>query len=111
MWKVVLLQILMLASAFAADKRSALQLIDLASSHSPGLRDAITSSFDAKDLKEGTAWAGHGPDFFFSTEAASQPSLVIDNAPGPQMQSLAGSDLWYAVAHIEPVGRLHSFHY
>ena len=27
------------------------------------------------------------------------------------MQHLAGSDLWYASAHIEPVGRLHSFHY
>ncbi len=27
------------------------------------------------------------------------------------MQQLAGSDLWYAAAHIEPVGRLHSFHY
>ncbi len=27
------------------------------------------------------------------------------------MQRLGGSDLWYASAHIEPVGRLHSFHY
>ena len=27
------------------------------------------------------------------------------------MQHLASSDLWYAAAHIEPVGRLHSFHY
>ena len=90
---------------------SAPQLIDLAKSNSPGLRDGITASFDAKDLKEGTAWAGRGPDFFFATQAPAQPSLVIDEAPGPAMQHLAGSELWYAAARIEPVGRLHSFHY
>jgi len=95
----------------AAEKMSAMQLIDLAKSKSPNLRTAITDSFDAKDVKEGTAWAGHGSDFFFATQASSQPMLLIDDAPGPQMQSLAGSDLWYASAHIEPVGKLHSFHY
>ena len=90
---------------------SAPQLIDLAKSNSANLREAITATFDARDLKEGTAWTGHGPDFFFATQAPSQPSLVIDEAPGPAMQHLAGSDLWYAAARIEPVGRLHSFHY
>ena len=90
---------------------SAPQLIDLAKSNRAGLQDAITNGFDAKDLKEGTAWAGRGPDFFFATQAPSQPSLFIDGAPGPQMQPLTGSDLWYAAAHVEPVGRLHSFHY
>jgi len=95
----------------AAEKMSAMQLIDLAKSKSPNLRTAITDSFDAKEVKEGTAWAGHGSDFFFATQASSQPMLLIDDAPGPQMQSLAGSDLWYASAHIEPVGKLHSFHY
>ena len=109
--KYALLLACIAVSAIAADKMSAPQLIDLAKSNSAGLRDAITSSFDAKDLKEGTAWAGRGPDFFFATQAPSQPSLVIDDAPGPQMQHLAGSDLWYAAAQIEPVGRLHAFHY
>jgi len=90
---------------------SAPQLIDLAKSNSANLREAITATFDARDLKEGTAWTGHGPDFFFATQALSQPSLVIDEAPGPAMQHLAGSDLWYAAARIEPMGRLHSFHY
>jgi len=33
----------------------------------PALRDAITATFDEKDLKEGTAWAGHASDFFFAT--------------------------------------------
>jgi len=86
-------------------------LIELANAHSPSLQEAIAASFDAKDLKEGTAWSGHGPDFFFAIETASQPSLVIDDAPGAQMQHLSSSNLWYAPAHIEPVGRLHSFHY
>ena len=106
-----MLSICLMASAFAAEKRSAPQLIDLAKSNSGGLRDAISASFDAKDLSEGTAWAGRGPDFFFAVDAPSQPSLVIDGVSGPPMQHLAGSDFWYAPARIEPVGRLHSFHY
>src|SRR5712692_2537235 len=111
MWRLWVLSICLLASAFAAEKKSAPQLIDLAKSNNAGLRDAITASFDAKDLTEGTAWAGRGPDFFFAVQLPSQPSLVIDGAFGPSMQHLTVSDFWYAPAHIEPVGRLHSFHY
>jgi len=111
MWKRGLLLLCFIAPAIAAEKMTAPQLIDLAKSNSANLREAITATFDARDLKEGTAWTGHGPDFFFATQTPSQPSLVIDEAPGPAMQHLAGSDLWYAAARIEPVGRLHSFHY
>jgi hypothetical protein len=111
MWNSTLLLLCLAIPAFAAEKLSAPQLIDLANSNNAGLQDAIVASFEAKDLKEGTAWAGRGPDFFFATQANSQPSLVIDQGPGPQVQHLAGSDLWYVAAHIEPVGRLHSFHY
>jgi len=111
MWKRGLLLLCFIAPAIAAEKMTAPQLIDLAKSNSANLREAITATFDARDLKEGTAWTDHGPDFFFATQAPSQPSLVIDEAPGPAMQHLAGSDLWYAAARIEPVGRLHSFHY
>jgi len=102
---------LALAPCFAAEKLNATQLIELAKSKSPGLQDAITASFEAKVLREGAAWPGRGPDFFFATEAASEPALVIDDAPGPKMQSLAGSKLWYTVARIEAAGKLHSFHY
>ena len=111
MRKFSLLSLCLTISAIAAEKMSAPQLIDLAGSNSPGLRESITDTFDAKDLKEGTAWAGRGPDFFFATLAPSQPSLVIDDAPGLQMRHLAASDLWFVVAHVEPVGRLHAFHY
>ena len=111
MWRPCLLFVCLMASAFAAEKRSAPQLIELAKSNSSELREAIAASFETKDLTSGTAWAGRGPDFFFALQSSSQPSLVIDNASGPAMQHLAGSDFWYAPARIEPVGRLHSFHY
>ena len=111
MWRSCLVVVCLMTSAFAAEKRSAPQLIELAKSNSSGLRDAITASFEAKDLTGGTAWAGRGSDFFFAVQSSAQPSLVIDNSPGPAMQHLADSDFWYAPAHIEPVGRLHSFHY
>src|SRR5271170_6437257 len=106
-----ILFLLIAGPAFAAEKSTATQLIELAKSNSPALKDAITTTLDAKELKDGTAWIGHGPYFFFALEATSKPALLIDGAAGPQMQNLSGSDLWYASAHIEPVGRLHSFYY
>ena len=111
MWKSGLLLISLLSSVYAADKMTAPQLIQLAKSHNAGLRDAITRSFDAKYLKNGTAWAGRGSDFFFVTEAASRPELIIDDAPGPRMQALKGTNFWYAVARIKQLGKLHAFHY
>jgi enterochelin esterase family protein len=101
----------LIAPVSGAEKKTAPELVELAKSHSADLREAIAASFDAKSLKEGTAWAGHGPDFFFAIEAASQPALVIDGAPGPVTQPVTGSQLWYAVARIERLGKLHSFHY
>src|SRR5258708_10159440 len=97
--------------ALADEKSTATQLVELAKTPGPGLRDAIAATFDAKDLKEGTAWAGHGPDFFFALESTAKPQLLIDATPGPQVQQLAGSSLWYAAARIEQLGKLHSFHY
>ena len=99
------------ARASAAEQSTATRLIELAKSPGPALRDAITATFEAKDLKEGTAWAGRGPDFFFALESKSKPQLVIDGAPGPQLQSLPATDFWYAAARIEQLGKLHSFYY
>lgn len=99
------------ANAFAADKLSAPELIALAKAHSPELQSAVQASFDAAKLKDGTAWAGHGPDFFFAIEAPSQPTLKIDDAAGPDMEQIPGSDIWVAGAHIEPTGTLHQFSY
>jgi enterochelin esterase-like enzyme len=108
---LVLMGVLAGAQSVAAEKLGAPELISLAQAHSPELRAGIEASFEAKDLKEGTAWAGHGPDFFFAVEAPSAPTLMIDDAAGPAMTQLPGTQLWYSIAHIEPVSRLHEFHY
>jgi enterochelin esterase-like enzyme len=103
--------LVLIASAFGADKMTAPQLIELAHSKPSALLAGIAATFDPKDLKAGTAWVGHGADFFFATEAGSQPSLVIDDKPGPAMHHLEGGDLWYAAAQIPETRRLHSYHY
>ncbi len=96
--------------AFGDEKLNATQLVQMAKSNSPQLQQSITVTFDEKSLKEGNAWVGHGPDFFFATHATSEPLLYIDDVPGPKMQKLSG-DLWFAAARIEAVGKLHSFYY
>ncbi len=63
-------------SPSSAQKSTAPQLIELAKSPGPALRDAITATFDAKDLQDGTAWSGHGPDFFFATRAAVKTATL-----------------------------------
>ena len=98
-------------AAAAAEKSNAAQLVAMAKAADPKLRDAVTATFEAKDLNEGTAWAGRGPDFFFAVATAAKPQLVIDDANGPAMQQIAGSDLWYTAARIEGLGKLHAFHY
>src|SRR5258708_34747406 len=61
--------------ASAAEKSTATGLIELARTAGPGLRDAITSTFDAKDLKDGTAWAGDASDFFFAIQTPAKSEL------------------------------------
>jgi enterochelin esterase-like enzyme len=97
--------------AWSAEKSTATQLIELAKTRSSALGEAISGTFDGKDLKEGTAWAGRGSDFFFAVASNSKPQLIIDASPGPQMQALANTEIWYAAARIEQLGTLHSFSY
>jgi enterochelin esterase-like enzyme len=97
--------------AAPADKSTAPQLIAMAKSKSPQLQSAITSTFDPKGLKEGKAFLGQGADFFFATESPAKPDLFIDDAAGPEMYQIAGTNLWYAPARIERLGTAHSFHY
>jgi enterochelin esterase-like enzyme len=113
MWKprLLLLLVAIATGAQAAEKMSAPQLIALAKSNDSGLRDAITASFDAKNLKDGTAWLGRGPDFFFAVETPSQPLLVIDDGAAQPMQPLSPSHLWYTYVSIGPLGKSHTFHY
>ena len=111
MKKVAIVFFCLVGWAFGVEKRSATELVALAKANSPELQAAIRDTFIAKALKEGTAWAGRGAEFFFAVETDPRPSLVIDDAPGPKMKQISGTQLWYASARIEPLGRLHSFHY
>jgi enterochelin esterase-like enzyme len=103
--------VVMTGAAMAGEKSTAIQLIEMAKANAPGLRDAIAASLDAKEMKEGTAWIARGPEYFFATDASAKPQIFIDGDSGPPMQNIPGSDIWYATAHIEPVGRLHAFYY
>jgi enterochelin esterase family protein len=96
---------------WGADKLTAPELIALAKANGSGLRAGIEATFDAKDLKAGTAWAGRGPEFFFAVDAPTAPTLVIDEQPGLPMEALPDSQLWFGIAYVLPVGRLHQFHY
>src|ERR1017187_10565160 len=78
--------------AKAANKLSASELIALAKAQSPQLRAAIEATFTAKELHDGTAWAGHGSDFFFAVESATPPSLVIDDFAGSATEQIPGSN-------------------
>jgi len=91
--------------------RSAVELIQLASNHSPLLRQAIEETYPPKALELGRVWSGHLQDFFFAVRAPVQPTIIIDDQPGPQMQSINGTDLWYTAARIDRLGTLHGFHY
>jgi hypothetical protein len=51
-------------SVWCAEKLNALQLIELAKAQSPELRAGIEATFDGNKLKDGTAWVGHGGEFF-----------------------------------------------
>jgi enterochelin esterase family protein len=102
-----------------AGKVPAPEMVAMAKAHSPKLRASIEYCFGAQSLKDGTAWVGEGPEFFFAVEAATAPSLVIDEGtprpmqPVPAAASGSASDplLWYAIAHVEPVARLHQFYF
>src|SRR5262252_7058251 len=61
LYVLIVLSIFLPSGAFAAEKSTAPQLIELAKSPGPALREAIMATFEAKDLQEGSAWAGHGP--------------------------------------------------
>ena len=111
MIRIALAPLLLAVSACAADKLTPTQLAGFAKTNPTALREAIPANFDAKDLKAGNAWMGHGADFFFATESKSKPVLYIDGGTGPGMNRVNGTDLWYAPASIPQAGSLHAFYY
>jgi hypothetical protein len=99
------------AQALYSPGASAIALDQLADSHSPRLLEAIERAFPEKAVELGRVWIGERHDFFFAVRVSSKPMLLIDDVPGPEMQNVRGTNLWYAHAHIERLGALHSFYY
>jgi enterochelin esterase family protein len=110
-WVLFLFVVMMAPPAWSAGKLTAAQLVELAKAHDSGLRAGIEATFDAKRLEAGTAWAGHGSQFFFAVDSDAAPMLVIDDLAAKPLDAIPGTHLWYATADVEPVGRLHQFHY
>src|SRR5580692_1808912 len=110
-WGLFLFTVAMAPLAWSAEKLTAPQLIELAKAHDAGLRAGIDATFDAKKLEAGTAWGGRGSQFFFAVDSEAAPSLVIDDFAAKPMEELPGTHLWYGVVDVEPMGRLHQFHY
>jgi enterochelin esterase family protein len=109
---VSVMSLLFLAGDIRAQQKwTATQLIDMAKINDHKLASALEEAFSEKDLKNGKAFLGHGPDFILAIEAASEPKLVIDDNPAVAMTPLEKGKLWYATVQILPVASVHSFHY
>ena len=78
--------------------RSTAELIELASNHGSLLRQAIEETYPEKALELGRVWSGHLHDFFFAVRASARPTIVVDDQPGPEMQSVEATDLSYPMA-------------
>jgi enterochelin esterase family protein len=112
MRKALALLVLLVLPAIAQQKKlDAPELIALAGSGASSLHEAIVASFPANELKAGTAWSSHGPNFFFAIDTAAQPSLVIDDAAPMPMKQVAGSTLWYTTDTTVRTSASHTFHY
>jgi enterochelin esterase family protein len=108
--KTLLICLLLAAPAAAADKLTAPQLIDLATQHPAQLREALVATLTADAIAKGTAVIGRGEHFVWAVDAASRPTLLLDEAPGPSMRRIAGSNTWYAVGTYA-VRTSHTFAY
>ncbi len=102
---------LIACAVFAADKKSASELIDLSRKPArPEFADALRNSFSSDDLQKGLAVVADGPDFLFAIETDAATQLLVDDQPGPAMRHAGKTNLWFAGAKLE-TGLSHSFYY
>jgi enterochelin esterase-like enzyme len=94
-----------------AQHLSGRDLIALAQSNSPDLARAVTKTFSDADLKRGTAACGYLSSMLFVVSSANRPTIIIDNAPGPELKPLASTGLWYTVANVPGQGHIHEYFY
>src|SRR4051812_1359846 len=112
MRKYVVFSLLAASVLAAAEKISVPHLIQMAASDpdSQPFREALLSSFNEGEIKNGTAFIGEGPDFMWAVESAVKPSLFVDDEARPPMRQIRGSYLWFETGKLQ-TGISHTFHY
>ena len=88
------------------------ELLAMAKSKSdaPEFREALVKRLGEAPIKSGEAFDSNGPDFVWAVEAATQPTLVVDEQPAGAMRRIAGTNLWFHTGQLR-VGVSHRFHY
>jgi len=96
----------------AMDRAAMDQLLAMAKSRSdaPEFREALVKRLGEAPIKVGEAFDSNGSDFVWAVEAASQPTLVVDDQPVGAMRRIAGTNLWFQTGQLR-VGTSHRFHY
>jgi enterochelin esterase family protein len=101
---------LLAVAAFAADLPTTPQLIEMARHHSAGLEATLRTTLGDDKIKNGTAFAGEGPDFIFAIESERRPVLFVDDQAGAAMNRVGKANLWFQTATLRP-GTVHGFYY
>ncbi|MGV3723273.1 MAG: alpha/beta hydrolase [Actinomycetota bacterium] len=101
-----------LNSPACAEKLPAPQLLELArtSPNAPALAAAVRDTLGEDRIKRGSAYIGEGADFLWAVESADAPRLMVDDRPGPSLQSIGGENLWIATGKLA-TGKNHTFYY
>jgi enterochelin esterase family protein len=107
-----LLAIVWPLAAQGMDRAAMDQLLAMSRSQpdSPEFREALIKQLGDAPIKSGEAFNSNGPDFVWAVEAATAPSLVVDDLPVAPMRRSAGSNLWFHIGQLR-VGTAHRFHY
>jgi enterochelin esterase-like enzyme len=109
--RLVLLLLLCCIPSFTGEKLTAVELLQMSARNSPEFADALTNTLGAEPLTKGAAFIGEGPNFLFATQAASAPTLYVDDQASGQMVQVEGHpQLWFKSAQLTP-GTSHYFHY
>jgi len=109
--KYLLLPALLLWSAFAADKPTAPQLLDLSGKpNQPAFAEALTAAFGAKPIQEGTAIIGEGPNFLWAFESPAAPELYVDDQRVGALSRIGTSNTWFYKGQLK-TGTSHVFYY
>jgi enterochelin esterase family protein len=76
----------------------------------PRFYDALVSLLGKKEVRQGTAVMGAGPDFIWAVDSTAAPTLVIDDAPPIAMVRVRDADTWFYAGPLK-TGVSHFYYY